>query len=473
MCQVFIFLLAILSYFCNAKRVKKYFKLSFLLFLFSFGLMQNLSLIIPKVALAAEYYACDCDDEGNTGNFMCTQDLGDVKKAICPNSNKCMNKDSVTINGDKYNGISCVAPQQSANIQCKCQYTDPNTSDPQNGSLGDGRNGFTCSYPNDPSKSTNYNIFCDSSDQACVNDPNKSLVLTDTNVVVQDSSKWDDYNGTFKGKTVNGISCETTDTQKARIPISPCHCKNPGTTGDGSNEIICPGVFGDNGDKVFCERSYEACIEGKDKNILMKDGIQQNSDPSHNVTFEGNTDNWDKKIQGRTAQGVACEGSADPPLPPPPSPPCKTWTNGECTAFSSGIGDFSTTPSSFITSLFGIMLSFSGGIALLLIIMAGYKLMTSQGKPEQVQQGRDQLIAAIVGLLFLIFSFVLLGYIGFDILHIPGLSSQNSGGADVGQNCTVHNSTGKSNCAGGLTCITNGTGGDCEAANGTCAGTCR
>jgi hypothetical protein len=82
-------------------------------------------------------------------------------------------------------------------------------------------------------------------------------------------------------------------------------------------------------------------------------------------------------------------------------------------------GDVSTDPAGFIVKIFAILLSLSGGIALLLIIRAGYSIMTSQGKPEQLQQGREQLIAAIVGLIFLIFSFVLLQLIGIDILKIP------------------------------------------------------
>ncbi|HWY80206.1 MAG TPA: pilin [Candidatus Sulfotelmatobacter sp.] len=108
------------------------------------------------------------------------------------------------------------------------------------------------------------------------------------------------------------------------------------------------------------------------------------------------------------------------PLPPPPSPPCDQWNNGQCNSFLSAFGKLPTNPTGFIKVLFDILLSASGGIALLLIIKAGYQLMTSQGKPEQMQAGRDQLVAAIVGLVFLIFSFVILQLIGFDILHLPG-----------------------------------------------------
>jgi hypothetical protein len=46
--------------------------------------------------------------------------------------------------------------------------------------------------------------------------------------------------------------------------------------------------------------------------------------------------------------------------------------------------------------------------------------MVSRGNPEQVQQAREQFTAAIVGLMFIIFSLVILQSIGFDILQLPG-----------------------------------------------------
>jgi hypothetical protein len=67
-------------------------------------------------------------------------------------------------------------------------------------------------------------------------------------------------------------------------------------------------------------------------------------------------------------------------------------------------------------------LSLSGGIVVLLIIASGYRLMTSQGDPEKVKGAREQLTAAIVGLLFIIFSLVILQAITVDIFHIPGFS---------------------------------------------------
>ena len=60
-------------------------------------------------------------------------------------------------------------------------------------------------------------------------------------------------------------------------------------------------------------------------------------------------------------------------------------------------------------------------ITIALIIYSGYQLIASQGKPEALQAARDQLVAAIIGLIFIIFSLVILQIIGVDILKIPGL----------------------------------------------------
>ena len=85
-------------------------------------------------------------------------------------------------------------------------------------------------------------------------------------------------------------------------------------------------------------------------------------------------------------------------------------------------GDISTEPAQFIVRILTIILSFAGGIALLLILSAGYKVIISKGKPEGMQEGRDQLIAAIIGLVFIIFSFVIFQLVVVDILKIPGIN---------------------------------------------------
>jgi hypothetical protein len=60
----------------------------------------------------------------------------------------------------------------------------------------------------------------------------------------------------------------------------------------------------------------------------------------------------------------------------------------------------------------------AGGIALLLILYAGFLIMTSSGNPQRVQAGKELLGAAVSGILLLIFSTFILRFVGVDILGI-------------------------------------------------------
>jgi len=117
------------------------------------------------------------------------------------------------------------------------------------------------------------------------------------------------------------------------------------------------------------------------------------------------------------------EVTPEPTDPEPPLPPCANFdANGKCTSVDTALGPINTDTAGFIKSIFGLVLGLSGGIALFLIIYSGYQLMASRGKPEALQAAQDQLTAAIVGLVFIIFSLVILQIIGFDILKIPGFT---------------------------------------------------
>ncbi len=146
---------------------------------------------------------------------------------------------------------------------------------------------------------------------------------------------------------------------------------------------------------------------------------------------------------GQPPKDTSCSlenaGDATPPLIAP-LPQCAIWAfldgtpvpepqeqyikdnNPEvkCIEVATGVGPIKTDPFDFVKSILSILLSLAGGIAVILIIISGYRLMTSQGNPETVQAARDQLTSAIVGLLFIIFSLVILQVIGVDILRIPG-----------------------------------------------------
>ncbi len=108
-----------------------------------------------------------------------------------------------------------------------------------------------------------------------------------------------------------------------------------------------------------------------------------------------------------------------PTQPPPPPPPCNI-VDGKCASVETAIGTIRTDGPGIIYSAFVVMLSMSGGILVLVIMYAGYLLVTSAGKPEQIQKAREILIAGIVGFLFIIFSYVIFGTITDNILNLPG-----------------------------------------------------
>lgn len=59
-----------------------------------------------------------------------------------------------------------------------------------------------------------------------------------------------------------------------------------------------------------------------------------------------------------------------------------------------------------------------GGIAFLLIVYAGFMIMTAAGNPERLKAGQELLTSAISGLILLIFSIFILRFIGIDILGL-------------------------------------------------------
>jgi len=104
----------------------------------------------------------------------------------------------------------------------------------------------------------------------------------------------------------------------------------------------------------------------------------------------------------------------------PPIPCVGRLDSSGCTKIKTAIGEIDTTPMGFVKSVFGLVLGAAGGLALLLIIYSGYMLIESRGNAEKLEAAREQLISAVIGLLFIIFSLVAVEIIGVDILNLPG-----------------------------------------------------
>lgn len=95
----------------------------------------------------------------------------------------------------------------------------------------------------------------------------------------------------------------------------------------------------------------------------------------------------------------------------------------ECIEVNTAIGSIPTNPVAFIERLFSIVLTLAGIAALGLLIYGGYTYMISRGDPEKIKGGRETITSAIIGLLFIIFSLVILQVIAGDILNIPGFTT--------------------------------------------------
>jgi Domain of unknown function DUF11 len=135
------------------------------------------------------------------------------------------------------------------------------------------------------------------------------------------------------------------------------------------------------------------------------------------------------EVYGRTAltQFISVSAGGNVQTPPPLPVPAESFgqiADLLCTDGSSILTAIGCVPilTGGIVGTVGFMLWFgggiAGGIAMLMIVYSGFMIMTSLGDPKRLQAGRELLIAALSGLILLIFSAFVLRLIGSDILGI-------------------------------------------------------
>ncbi len=73
---------------------------------------------------------------------------------------------------------------------------------------------------------------------------------------------------------------------------------------------------------------------------------------------------------------------------------------------------------SFMAFILRWAIGIGGGIAFLLIVYAGFMIMTASGNPERLKAGQELMTSAISGIILLIFSVFILKVIGIDILGL-------------------------------------------------------
>lgn len=83
-----------------------------------------------------------------------------------------------------------------------------------------------------------------------------------------------------------------------------------------------------------------------------------------------------------------------------------------------------TSQGAFIATIFVWAVGVGGGIAFLLILYAGFLIITSQGVPDRLKAGQELLTSALAGLILLVFSLFALQLIGVKIFEIPGFGTR-------------------------------------------------
>jgi hypothetical protein len=87
---------------------------------------------------------------------------------------------------------------------------------------------------------------------------------------------------------------------------------------------------------------------------------------------------------------------------------------------NTAFGIINTDPGAFITQIVRVGLGIGSGIALALIIFGSFKIVTSQGSPDALGEGKEIITSAIIGLIFMILSVSLMQILGVDILGLGG-----------------------------------------------------
>ncbi len=74
----------------------------------------------------------------------------------------------------------------------------------------------------------------------------------------------------------------------------------------------------------------------------------------------------------------------------------------------------------FVEFVLGWSIGIGGGISFILSVIAGFMITTSAGDPKKLVAGKELLMAALSGLMLLIFSVFILRFFGYEILGLPG-----------------------------------------------------
>lgn len=197
---------------------------------------------------------------------------------------------------------------------------------------------------------------------------------------------------------------------------------NPAQTGDLIQYVLTKDTFGDTliavlyvdgraVDNLSCSSGTKICRTNGTRggSLLVPDQVFspyitirvcQGAGNHNGATCDGKTTLVQATIEVSDAGG----GGGEPGKNPCSLTECQT-----------AIGNIPTNPQAFATKILQIATGVGGGIALILMVIGSIRVLTSAGDQQKLAGGRDMIIAAVSGLLFIIFSVVILRFIGINI----------------------------------------------------------
>lgn len=198
------------------------------------------------------------------------------------------------------------------------------------------------------------------------------------------------------------------------------------------------------------DKPISLVITDSDPNGMHQSQLQKEGEPYAIITDNKTSDGWGnvhlqiatslpegnyqaigKDSSGRTiCQKAFVVGAPSPGggISPPAKicilndPSCTTAQALPCDpdkpSIKTAIGCIHTNPGDLIQDVLKFAIGIGGGLAFLMMLLGAFQMLTSAGNPETLAAGKDRLTSAIIGLLFVIFSVLLLQIIGVDILGI-------------------------------------------------------
>lgn len=166
-----------------------------------------------------------------------------------------------------------------------------------------------------------------------------------------------------------------------------------------SRPHLCATQSFDGAESYFCCSSEDACADEKDGRItepLVTGGANQ----THGSKFA-------------YCRQVPADQRSD----------CNTCVakGAEGEYIFTAVGCVGVSGKALAADIIKLLLGIAGGVALLSFLNAAFKLTISRGDSTKVKEAKELVTAAVTGLLFIIFSVIIMEFVGVRILHIPGL----------------------------------------------------